>query len=252
MKFNFWSLAGALLVAIVLLLATAPDKRSMTAQEVQQKQAEVSKLEDGLQLISKFMTQQQELNELFRDVSESQRKQVEDLADAINHVGENMVDKSSVIKLVTTTLADEQAKTADSGDGCTCGEKLADLQRQIDELKAKLASVECNCNAYATASYGASSAAAPVKSGGSTGTMMKATSGGSTGSVVYSQPVYSQPVVTSSVTYTEPVVVNSMSTTLDDSACYVDEFGVQHCPQQLQAAQSQPTFRRPLRSLFRR
>ncbi len=254
--------ACLLCVGIFALCINTPEAQRLNADDIAQKKAEIDRAESLVKELAEALHNQSAINRNLTEADNRTITVIENLQSSIARLGEHVKDsvptREEVTKLVSAKV---EASTSDGE--CTCGEKLADLQRQIDDLKAKVASLEClpsrtSSSAAAASSYGSVSSPVVVSSGGSTGSVK---SGGSTGSVVrssygstgsavqysqpvYSQPVYSQPVVVEYSTSTPVVVSESVS-----DGCYVDANGNTVCPQRAAQPRSQGLMPR-LRSRF--
>lgn len=259
------ALACLMCVGILYLGMNGPQQSRLDADEItQEKQLDSIA---AIEQVVEALKGQSNINVKLIESDNRTTGLIESLQQSIARLGEHVKDSVPTREEVTRLVSAKSDAVASDGE-CTCGEKLADLQRQIDDLKTKLATLECQCasastakpaSAAATSSYGTTSGPVVLSSGGSTGSVksggstgMVRSSYGSTGStnvqyspqfstVQYSQPVYSQPVeysVSSPVVVSETVVTTSES---DGSGCYIDENGNKVCPLQ---SQSQPRLQR--------
>lgn len=179
--------ACLLCVGIFALCMNTPEAQRLNADDIAQKKAEIDRAESLVKKLAEAFQRQSTINEKLAETDTQSLEVIKDLQESIKLLGEHVKDsvptREEVTKLVSAKV---EASTSDGE--CTCGEKLADLQRQIDDLKAKVASLEClpsrtSSAAAAASSYGSASSPVVVSSGGSTGSVK---SGGSTGSVVRS------------------------------------------------------------------
>lgn len=226
MKFSPMAIVACMLcVGILALGLNSPQQSRLDADEIAQKKSDISATEQMARDLMESLKNQQSLSQKLTEADNRTIEVIANLQESIARLGEHVRDSVPTREEVTRLVSTKSEFVASSDGECTCGEKLSDLQKQIDDLKAKVATLECQCATSTTAKPASAAAAAssygtvtssPVvvtSSGGSTGSSVRS-SGGSTGSVVrstvsygstgssvqYSQPVTSQPV-TSSVRY---------------------------------------------------
>lgn len=251
-RFSPMAVVACLLCVGIFALINTPDTQRLNADDIAQKKAEIDRADLLAKQLMETLKTQSAMNDALTEADSRTISVIENLQDSIKriseHVRESVPTREEVTRLVSTKADDVKSQVKSDAE-CTCGEQLADLQRQIDELKTKVASLESTrTSAAAASSYGTVSGPVVRSSGGSTGSVLYGStgsaavrsSGGSTGSVFYSQPAYqsvaSQPVVLES----QPVVVSETVVTSD--GCYIDANGNQVCPQRSQATRSRVLF----------
>lgn len=195
-RFPSGSIAAVLCVAILFVFASHPSRENANASM----KAEVSAIESVAQSLAKSIEQQQMMNVEATEADRALVAKMNDLFSRVDQLQGNFGELHESVRLTSAVIQDDE--------GCTCAEKLADLQKQIDELKSKVAEFE-QVKKVATASTASSSYAVALPkasaSGGSTGSVAaRVTSGGSTGS----STVYFQPA-TSGRHWTYPGSINS-------------------------------------------
>lgn len=268
-RFSPMAIVACLLCAGIFAFSfSSPQQSRLTADDVAQKKAEIRQADTLVRDLTTALKEQQTLNAQLSQADDRTLIMVETLQASIEriskHLQESVPSREEVTRLVTTNMQQAESSSDASSDD-TCEQKLADLQRQIDELKTKVAALECTpsrTSAAAASSYGTvSSSPAIVSSGGSTGSVSYGSTGstvvqsyGSTGSSpVVSSPVVSSPVIRSGYVQSypmqsyspQPVIVQSSSPVVvtSDDGCYYDAAGNKICPNKARA-QILPRLRR--------
>lgn len=271
--------ACLLCAGIFYLTIDSPQSSRLNADDISQKKADIRATEQMARDLMEALKNQQALNQKLTEADSRTIEVVDNLQSSIARLSEHVKDSVPTREEVTKLVSAKTSEAIDSGE-CTCGEKLADLQKQIDDLKAKVATLETQCastsskasTAAAASSYGTVSApvvassggstGSSVKSGGSTGSAVRTSSGGSTGSLPYGHSYYTDPstgllmycyrdpmeelYARSTAQYSQPVVsspvvVSETVTTVSGDGCYVDANGNTVCPQRSAATtQSRP------------
>lgn len=236
MRFSPLAAVACLLLAIGCLWMASPTEQRATANstETPSIKQELASVDDALKQATIALAQQGAINEKMMNLDKQLTDRLFLLEDRLSKVRLQLEqDFETTVKLVSATSdkieAVEQKAKAEIGEcDCDCGEKLAIMQGTLDALKLRVTELEAKCYG----SYGTSSSAATVKSGGSTGSVK---SGGSTGSVTSSgygstgstvRPVYSAPI------YSEPVY-SSVPMSAPGSDCYIDASGNVRCPSRM-------------------